>query len=87
MPVTTATTAAQSTSARTRGRVEWFSPKGFGFIVADDGTDVYVHHSAIVGTGFRTLPTDARVTFRIHPDARGPEARDVRVEGDEPSTP
>lgn len=82
MPVSTATTGPPSTSARVRGRVQWFSPKGFGFIVTDDGTDVYVHYSAIVGTGFRTLPTDARVSFRIHPDPRGPEARDVQVERD-----
>ena len=80
MQVTTATTTAPTMSARVRGHVLWFSPKGFGFVVTDDGLEVYVHHSAIVGQGFRTLPSDARVTFRIHPDARGPEARDVRVE-------
>lgn len=83
MPVTTATTSALSTTSRARGRVQWFSPKGFGFIVTDEGLDVYVHYSAIVGRGFRTLPTNARVTFRVHPDARGPEAREVQVEPDE----
>lgn len=65
---------------RTCGRVLWFSPKGFGMITADDGSDVYVHHSGIQGNGFRSLPTDARVTFGITRTARGPEAVDVLVE-------
>lgn len=65
---------------RTRGRVLWFSPKGFGMITADDGTDIYVHHSGITGDGFRSLPTDARVSFTVARAARGPEAVDVVVE-------
>lgn len=66
---------------RTWGHVLWFSPKGFGMITADDGSDVYVHHSGIRGDGFRSLPTDARVSFGIARTARGPEGVDVLVEG------
>ncbi|MBW3606316.1 MAG: cold shock domain-containing protein [Actinobacteria bacterium] len=79
---TTATTSRGVPSARVTGTVRWFSHKGFGFIAMDDGPDVYVHHAAIVGHGFRTLPTGATVEFRIRPTARGPEAADVVVTDD-----
>ena len=69
-----------SVATRACGSVLWFSPKGFGMITAADGTDVYVHHSGIQGDGFRALPTDARVSFRIARTTRGPEAIDVLVE-------
>lgn len=81
MPVTTAT-ASTAPDIRVRGRVAWFSHKGFGFLETEDGRDVYVHHSAIVGTGFRTLPAGADVAFRIQHEARGPEARDVEITDD-----
>jgi CspA family cold shock protein len=83
MPTATATAIVEPTAriaTRTHGRVLWFSPKGFGMIAAEDGTDVYVHHSGIDGDGFRSLPTDAHVSFVIDPAARGPEAIDVRLE-------
>lgn len=64
-------------TTRVRGRVRWFSHKGFGFIATDDGPDVYVHHSAIVGTGFASLPTGADVRFAVRQTPRGPEAVDV----------
>ena len=83
MLTATATATVEATArvaTRTRGRVQWFSPKGFGMIAADDGTEVYVHHSGIDGDGFRSLPTDGDVSFVVTRTARGPEAVDVRVE-------
>ncbi|CAN5904003.1 hypothetical protein BH23ACT10_BH23ACT10_17270 [soil metagenome] len=83
MTLTTDTIAIDTTTARANGTVRWFSHKGFGFIVGDDGQDVYVHHSAIVGDGFRTLPTGANVRFNVVLTVRGPEAVDVvAVESD-----
>jgi cold shock protein len=79
----TATTTAEATTihaaTRVRGTVRWFSHKGFGFIDRHGGGDVYVHHSAIVGAGFRTLAADAEVEFSLRQTRRGPEAVDVTV--------
>jgi CspA family cold shock protein len=80
--VTATTTAGATTTAaatRARGTVRWFSHKGFGFIDRHGGGDVYVHHSAIVGAGFRTLAADAEVEFSLRQTRRGPEAVDVTV--------
>lgn len=71
--------AGDDAGLRTVGTVAWFSHKGFGFLCSDEGEDVYVHHSAIVGDGFTTLPTDARVSFVTVEARRGPEALDVRI--------
>jgi cold shock protein len=71
--------AAHDAAVRVTGHVRWFSHKGFGYLATDGGRDIYVHHSAIVGSGFRTLPTDARVSFSIVQTRRGPEAVDVRI--------
>ncbi|HEX6256474.1 MAG TPA: cold shock domain-containing protein [Euzebyales bacterium] len=79
MATTERRTFPEDTAARATGRVQWFSHKGFGYIRSDDGLDVYVHHSAIMGSGFRTLPTDARVSFVIVASRRGPEAADVAI--------
>lgn len=79
MALTTDTIAIDTAMAREDGTVRWFSPKGFGFIADDDGRDIYVHHSAIVGDGFRTLPAGATVRFRVMSTARGPEAVDVVI--------
>lgn len=59
-----------------QGTVKWFnSEKGFGFIAPDDGAkDVFVHHSEIQGSGFRTLEENQRVEFEITQGAKGPQA-------------
>jgi CspA family cold shock protein len=60
------------------GKVKWFSDrKGFGFIQQDDGPDVFVHHTEILGTGFKTLYEGDRVTFEVVQDQKGPAAKNV----------
>ena len=60
------------------GIVKWFNDsKGFGFIEQEDGPDVFVHHSAIVATGFRTLTEGDRVTFEIEEGPKGLSAKNV----------
>jgi len=63
------------------GTVKWFNDaKGFGFISADDsGTDLFVHHTAIQGTGFRSLGEGARVSFEEAQGPKGPAAANVQV--------
>jgi len=62
------------------GVVKWFSDqKGFGFIEQEDGADVFVHHSGINASGFRTLREGDRVTFDIEEGKKGPAAANVTV--------
>jgi len=61
-----------------RGRVEWFnSSKGFGFIARDDGPDVFVHYTGIVGEGYKTLEEGDTVEFEIVQGPKGPQAANV----------
>ncbi len=62
-----------------RGTVKWFSDqKGFGFIGRENGDDVFVHHSAIQGDGFKTLEQGAEVEFEIVDGEKGPAAQNVK---------
>lgn len=65
----------------TTGTVKWFNEsKGFGFITPDDGgKDVFVHFSAIQGTGFRTLAEGQAVSFTVENGPKGPQAADVNL--------
>ena len=63
------------------GTVKWFSDeKGYGFITPDDGDkDLFVHHTAIVGSGFKSLAEGAKVEYEQEQGPKGPNAADVRL--------
>jgi CspA family cold shock protein len=60
------------------GIVKWFSDqKGFGFIEREGEGDAFVHHSDIIGSGFKTLAEGDRVTFDVEEGTKGPSAKNV----------
>lgn len=62
------------------GTVKWFNDqKGFGFIEKDGGGDLFVHHSAIQASGFKTLAEGQRVSFDVTQGQKGPAAENVKV--------
>jgi CspA family cold shock protein len=64
------------------GTVKWFNAdKGYGFIVPDEGgsKDLFVHHSAIVGEGYKSLDENAKVEYEAAEGAKGPEAKNVTL--------
>jgi CspA family cold shock protein len=61
------------------GTVKWFNnQKGYGFITRDSGGDVFVHYSAVVGDGFKSLDEGMRVEFTVEQGQKGPAAANVR---------
>jgi CspA family cold shock protein len=62
----------------TKGTVKWFNEsKGFGFIATEDGEDIFVHHTSISGSGFKSLSEGQAVTFDIEKTPKGPRATNV----------
>lgn len=69
--------------SRTQGKVKWFNDvKGFGFISGDAGQDIFVHHTAIMAEGYRSLKEGETVEFDLEPGPKGPKATNVRRAGD-----
>lgn len=63
-----------------QGTVKWFNAeKGFGFISREGADDVFVHFSAIEGTGYKSLEEGQRAEFEVGPGRKGEEARDVKI--------
>lgn len=64
-----------------QGKVKWFdAEKGYGFIECNNGEDVFVHFTGIVGEGFRTLEEGATVSFEVTEGNRGAQASNVTVD-------
>jgi CspA family cold shock protein len=62
------------------GTVKWFNDqKGYGFIKQEDGPDIFVHYSGIIGDGFKSLKEGDQVTFDIEEGKKGPAAVNVTV--------
>ena len=60
------------------GKVKWFDPKkGYGFIIGDEGQDVFVHYTSIIGEGFRALKDGELVDYELVEGAKGYQARNV----------
>jgi len=74
----TVSAVVQELKAMQQGTVKWFNNKrGWGFIVKEDGDDIFVHYSAIKGEGFKSLIEGERVRFDIEQDSNGPAAANV----------
>ena len=65
-------------SDKVNGTVKWFNKqKGYGFVEQDEGGDVFVHFSAILGEGFKNLEEGERIEFEVVEGEKGPQAKDV----------
>jgi len=63
---------------RSKGKVKWFnSQKGYGFIEMEDGKDIFVHHKAIQGQGFKSLDEGENVEFEVRQSPKGQHAENV----------
>jgi CspA family cold shock protein len=75
----TLASGTQETLTMASGKVKWWdNKKGFGFIAQESGQDVFVHHSSIVGKGFKTLNEGDEVAFDIVASEKGPKAENVQ---------
>jgi CspA family cold shock protein len=73
------TLCAEGGISMSRGKVKWFdNKKGFGFIEQDQGKDVFVHHTCIAGSGFKTLNEGEDVLFDLVDSDKGPKAMNVQ---------
>ena len=69
-------------SEKEQGTVKWFNgSKGYGFIERDNGEDIFVHYSSIIGDGYRNLDEGQRVEFNVAQGQKGLQAQDVMVIG------
>ena len=70
--------SASVSGPREEGNVKWFNvSKGFGFITCEDGTEVFVHHTAIQMEGFKTLKEGQKVSMEVTQGQKGPQAENV----------
>ncbi len=77
-PISEIYTIRKEVDSMSKGTVKWFNEsKGFGFIAAEDGRDVFVHYSAITGDGFKTLVEGDSVNFDVEKGEKGPKAINV----------
>lgn len=79
-PYVSETQNKEDNKIMTTGKVKWFNDqKGFGFITPDDGSkDLFVHHSSIMGDGFKTLAENQAVEFNVEQSEKGPRAGNVK---------
>lgn len=62
------------------GKVKWFDgKKGYGFIIGEDGKEIFVHFSGIVKEGFKSLDEGQRVEYDVEEGPKGPQAANVRI--------
>jgi CspA family cold shock protein len=79
-PVSTIAVVVNLMEVSMTGRVKWFNDrKGFGFIEVEGEKDVFVHHSAIQGEGFKSLKEGDEVEFEVSQGPKGPQATNVRI--------
>lgn len=70
------------------GKVKWFDcKKGYGFVICEDGKEVFVHYTCIIAEGFRALSEGQTVEFEIEPVDRGEQAINVKVLNNKPQAP
>jgi len=70
---------AENLEEEMKGTVKWFNDKkGFGFLTTEEGSDVFVHFSAIQDDGFKSLDEGQEVEFEVEDGPKGPQARNVK---------
>lgn len=78
LPDVTRSCKREGTAEMPKGKVKWFNDaKGYGFITADGGNDLFVHFTAIQGNGFKTLAEGQDVEFEVTDGKKGPQASNV----------